>query len=392
MDLLSWVLEQLRLATSAIYLGIGLLVVMLLATWWWVPKRQVNRLRLIVYDPKANADVEDNFRKTLGQLFGGIAVLLGAAFAYYQFKQTISEAVNTRQISERTLISQQVSKGFEQLASKKELMLRLGGIYELEGVMNESPEYHRPIIEALCAFVRDSRKAKPDTTVVADIVAALTVLGRRHTLEEVGVVPADLAGIRLSGLLLSHVKLAGIDLSNADLTQTALSGADLTGTILAGATLTGATLTKATLTETTLTEANLSEAHLEQANLSNAHLEGANMNGAILSGTSLVAAHLDNVDLSQATLSGAQLLGATLTGATLIKAKLPAAVLRGATLTGAKLIGADLAGADLAGANLAGADLSGANLFGAIVSQPALNSACGSADTKLSPPLVVPQC
>jgi hypothetical protein len=36
-----------------------------------VPKWQISRLRLTIYDPKAHADVEDNFRKTLGQLFGG---------------------------------------------------------------------------------------------------------------------------------------------------------------------------------------------------------------------------------------------------------------------------------------------------------------------------------
>jgi len=29
-------------------------------------------------DPKARADIEDNFRKTIGQALGGLAVLLGA--------------------------------------------------------------------------------------------------------------------------------------------------------------------------------------------------------------------------------------------------------------------------------------------------------------------------
>jgi len=38
--------------------------------WWRLPKRQVDRLNLKIRDPKARADVEDNFRKTIGQLFG----------------------------------------------------------------------------------------------------------------------------------------------------------------------------------------------------------------------------------------------------------------------------------------------------------------------------------
>ena len=85
-------------------------------------------------DPKARADAEDNFRKTVGQVLGGAAVLIGAGVAYLQFTQQ-------QQASRDLLISNQVAKGFEQLAGDK-LAMRLGGIYALEGVMKTSPEYH----------------------------------------------------------------------------------------------------------------------------------------------------------------------------------------------------------------------------------------------------------
>ena len=52
--------------------------------WWRLPKRQVSRLALKIRDPKARADLEDNFRKTVGQALGGAAVLIGAAFAVFQ--------------------------------------------------------------------------------------------------------------------------------------------------------------------------------------------------------------------------------------------------------------------------------------------------------------------
>jgi hypothetical protein len=55
--------------------------------WWRLPRRQVERLSLKIRDAKARADVEDNFRKTIGQLLGGAAVLVGAGFAYLQFMQ-----------------------------------------------------------------------------------------------------------------------------------------------------------------------------------------------------------------------------------------------------------------------------------------------------------------
>jgi hypothetical protein len=56
--------------------------------WWRLPKRQASRLALKIRDPKARADVEDNFRKTVGQALGGAAVLIGAASALFQFLQS----------------------------------------------------------------------------------------------------------------------------------------------------------------------------------------------------------------------------------------------------------------------------------------------------------------
>jgi hypothetical protein len=99
--------------------GLGVVVVIATAVWWWLPKWQVDRLSLKIRDSKARADVEDNFRKTTGQLLGGAAVLIGAAFAYYQTQVTSQVAFyQTQRISEASrdqLISQQVSKGFELL-------------------------------------------------------------------------------------------------------------------------------------------------------------------------------------------------------------------------------------------------------------------------------------
>lgn len=76
-------------------------------------------------------------------------------------------------------------------------------------------------------------------------------------------------------------------------------------------------------------------------------------------------------------------------GADLIGKRLRGAGLRGADLRGALLIAADLTGADLSladliGADLRDADLSGADLTGALfLTQPQLNSARGSASTRL---------
>src|SRR5215213_8909020 len=140
-----------------------LLVIIIAAFLFWLywPRWQVKRLRSTMPDTKARADVEDNFRKTAGQLLGGAAVLLGAGFAYLQFQQqqenfsaqqenarqqlaaSSRQSEQQRESAQALLISNQVSKGFEQLGSK-DLVVRLGGIYALEAVMNNSEQYYKP--------------------------------------------------------------------------------------------------------------------------------------------------------------------------------------------------------------------------------------------------------
>jgi type VI protein secretion system component VasK len=108
--------------------------------WWQVPKRQASRLDFADLNEKARADAEDNFRKTIGQVLGGVAVLIGAAFAYLQFTDQQRTSQQQLQASQDLLISNQVGKGFELLGNKDGLIeQRLGRIYTLEGVDNSAP-------------------------------------------------------------------------------------------------------------------------------------------------------------------------------------------------------------------------------------------------------------
>jgi uncharacterized protein YjbI with pentapeptide repeats len=275
-----------------ITLGLAVLAALLLAIaiwwlWWRLPKREVARLALKIRDPKARADVEDNYRKTVGQALGGIVVLLGAGTAYLQFSQQ-------QQASHDLLISNQVSKGFEQLGSEK-VVVRLGGIYALEGVMNASDQYHRPVLEALTAFVREGTRANttptptPTPTLPTDIQAALTVIGRRsaYVNDQIDLADARLAGADLSSAALSGAALFGADLTHATLTDAILSDATLSGATLFSANLTSAGLPDVNLTRANLTHANLTAANLFGANLTHANLTGANLTGANLTGASL---------------------------------------------------------------------------------------------------------
>jgi hypothetical protein len=282
--------------------------------WWFVPKLQMRCIT--ASDPKDRADIEDNFRKTVGQALGGIAVLIGAGMAYLEFtqqqetaaKQALQQQVTAakqileqHQESEKSLktsqdllISNQVAKGFEQLASDK-IAMRLGGIYALEGVMNTSEQYHQPVLEALCAFVRDGTIGVTinDKGPRTDIQAALSVVGRRKPWAGSVDLPKG-PGTR------------SVDLAGANIPGARLSLASLTYADLEGANLSGANLFKANLSRAVLTGAHLSGAYLEAADLSGAFLNyGADLSGAVLAEANLSDATLFKANLTNANLTGA---------------------------------------------------------------------------------------
>jgi uncharacterized protein YjbI with pentapeptide repeats len=194
-----------------------------------------------------------------------------------QHQKTAQEQIKQQQqAAQALLISNQVSKGFELLAGP-EIEKRLGGIYALEAVMNnsEQPQYHQPLLEALCAFVRDKAKHRalaldrrpvhqplrrgqpirrrpdrppPAEPITTDVQAALTVIGRRVA----GKGRVDLIGLNLSRASLSDANLSDANLSGADLSDAFLGRANLSDADLSGADLTIANLIGADLSDARL--------------------------------------------------------------------------------------------------------------------------------------------
>jgi hypothetical protein len=61
-------------------------------------------------------EVEDTFRKTIGQAIGGIVVLFGAGVALAQFLDQRDAAQKQIQASHDLLVSHQIAKGYPLLA------------------------------------------------------------------------------------------------------------------------------------------------------------------------------------------------------------------------------------------------------------------------------------
>jgi uncharacterized protein YjbI with pentapeptide repeats len=287
-----------------ITLGLAVIAALLLGIWWvwWrLPKREVARLALKIRDPKARADVEDNFRKTVGQALGGIAVLLGAGLAYLQFSQQ-------QRAAHDLLISDQISKGFAQLGSEK-VVIRLGGIYALEGVMNNSDQYHRPVLEALTAFIREGTRTETALPPTPALPPGVLPSDFFHMYAYAPPLPTDIqAALPVIGRRSAYVS-DRIDLSDATLTRATLFHADLTR-----ATLFHTDLHDALLSDVNLTRARLFHTDLHDALLDDVNLTGADLTNANLTGAGLTNANLTGAELTRATLTRANLLGASLDG------------------------------------------------------------------------------
>ncbi|MDN3359543.1 pentapeptide repeat-containing protein [Actinomadura sp. DC4] len=264
----------------------------------------------------------------------------------------------TYRLSHRGQVTDRFTKALERLSSSG-IDARLGGIYTLAHVADDSRPHHNDVVEVLEAFIchrtptaQPSRLWPHDPPLpdrpATDVQAALTALASRpHRPERrrLDLSGRQLTGARLAGLVLHGANLQGVVLRYADLHDADLRYADLRNADLRNADLRNVNLVSADLRDADLRNANLSDANLSNANLSNANLLVAYLGGADLGGTHLIGTNLGGADLSGTDLRGADLCGAH--------------------LGGAHVISTDLRGADIEGADLSNANLRSAHLIGA---------------------------
>ncbi|MET7721089.1 pentapeptide repeat-containing protein [Streptomyces mirabilis] len=271
------------------------------------------------------------------------ATLFVALFAWVSIQQVQEEQSITREGQ----ITDRYNAAVDNLGNAS-LDVRLGGIYALQRIMQDSSRDQPTVISVLSAYIR-AHATQPKKPVAEpeppprDVGAALTVLGKRDVSHD-GAGFVDLAGAYLPG-----ADLHGADLHGADLSYANLSGAKLVD-----AKLQGVDLAFANLVSAELTRANMTKAKLSYAILVDAELTGANLTKAKL-----------NSDPDSTDLHGSHLSGANLSGAKLSHADLYDTILTHVNLTGADLSYANLSRADLRHTDLAKANLSHANLTGA---------------------------
>ena len=274
---------------------------------WFVPKWAADGVKSS--KPEAQAAAQESERASvrtamLAVLAGSIAAF-GAVYTARTFAQNKREAARTFELNRRGQLSDRFGRAVDQLGQDEKLDVRLGGIYALERLAQESSEEHGPIMEVLCAYVRSRAPAKHEQSegsaeseqeapnmerdapataeppeLPVDIQAVMTVLvKRREDHDQLAGVRLDLRRTDLRGANAIDLRADGAHLDGAD-----LRGARLRGANLRGAVLDGANLQKAELSGADLREAELARANLQKANVSGANLQGANLNEADLPG------------------------------------------------------------------------------------------------------------
>lgn len=289
--------------------------------------------------PKVCFDIENEARKTLAYILAGILAIIGIYMAHRRIRALERQVL----VAQEGQITERFTRAIEQLGST-EMAIRLGGIYALERIANDSDKDYWSIIETLTAYVRENapwrepppeapegvigeEPASPETSTTpvpaarpkpaTDIQAVLTVLGRRKyrygplDLRRTDLRGADFEEAHLEGAILSGANLEGAFLMYAQLKEAQLAAARLEG-----ANLISAHLEEAFLLHAYIEGADLRDAHLECAVLMEAHLEGADLRDAHFESAILAEAHLERAILGKAHLEGADLSDGDATGLT----------------------------------------------------------------------------
>ncbi len=224
---------------------------------------------LLVFVPIAQSwfsDITANeARKTLAQMLGGLAILTGLYIAWQRVK-----------VTEEGQITERFTRAIDQLGAvdkdgSPKIEIRLGGIYALERIANDSKADHWTVMEVLCAYIRNNsgKKEKVEanndefligtnkTLIQEDIQSALTVIGRRKRWNE-------------------ETEDQVLNFSNSDLSHAYLDGGNWEKAIFAKCNLENAMLSKANCKSslfplTIIKNVNFDGAHLEGAFLALAH-------------------------------------------------------------------------------------------------------------------------
>ncbi len=273
---------------------------------------------------------------------------LGVLFGFYT-------SIIRTETAEQGLITDRINKAVEGLGKSNlkdypVVEVRLGALYALERIAQDSIRDHVQIIEILCAYIRHNSPLPEKTDLLdkiyetdktympdkidslndlskineppriiklrEDIQAALTIIGRRGDWSEgkkrmekerqhkyiIDMSECDLHGAKLDG-----AKLRGAEFHRTDLRGAYMEGADLKGADFGFADLSHASLKGADMEHALFLNTKMIYTKISHANLIGVILTNVKLNNAVVKNTNFGYAILNNVDMSDTVLSNTSL-------------------------------------------------------------------------------------
>ncbi|MCA8835786.1 MAG: pentapeptide repeat-containing protein [Proteobacteria bacterium] len=248
----------------------------------------------------AEAASGDSGIRNLAIAFLGTTSGIGALFGVYL--AILKSETNERQTqtAEQGMITDRINKATDGLGKNNDkgnpvVEVRLGALYALERIAQDSIRDHVQIMEILCAYVRHNslfhNEVDDKIKLREDIHAAIKIIGRRKKWSD------GEKRVETEETQNYYIDLRYCDLHGADLSKSYLASADISGANLNGANLNGANLNRADFARAKLNFADLGRAELNFAYFNNAELKSANLYSAIIRGANFNIADLTRANL-----------------------------------------------------------------------------------------------
>lgn len=264
-----------------LWLTLAVAVLLLVAV---IPVFQVRRLaRSFEMDSEKRFKIENEARKTLGQIAAGLAVFAGLIYTAQQLR-----------LAQKTEVDDRYFHGVEHLGDSNPATAQ-GEILFLGAVAAESKEYSQKIMDVVAGYAQDKSPIGSAPRIAAGFSSCDDVPSISSPIQAV----VDTIGLRnrkfdpakwvpdLSDVNLRWAWFQDYDFENVGLVDDYLECADLTNAHLKGA--------------------DLGNAHLDRAILKNADLSGAKLAGAVLDHATLDGARMNNAVLDRTSLKGTDL-------------------------------------------------------------------------------------
>ncbi|MFT6024796.1 MAG: hypothetical protein ACI9PY_002928 [Ascidiaceihabitans sp.] len=213
-----------------------------------------------------------------------IVAMIGAPFVIWR----TMVAQKQTDVAEQGMITERIMKAVEGLGAEKlikddkdernvpNVEVRIGAIYSLERIAQDSKRDHIQIVEILCAYVRNNC-GSIKTVTSSDVEIAMMVLGRRSQ-ERIAYEKRSGFKLDLEGSNFCMMNLKELDFSQGLFSQTAWFGCKLTGN---------------TFSECDFSHCEIEESNIEENSFEAANFEGSKLNASTFESNSFEAVRLN---------------------------------------------------------------------------------------------------